>query len=57
MSVGSSVSVTYHCHPFPDPFVDKKVLVNISEKVQFHVRHFKSSLPGQSRGSVKSEKV
>ena len=28
------------------------VLVNISGMVQFHVPYFKSSLPGQTRGSV-----
>ena len=41
-----------HYHPFPDLFLKEQVLFKINEKVQFHVRHFKSSLPGQTSGSV-----
>ena len=41
-----------HCHPSPDPFLDEQMLINVREKIQLHVQHFKSSLPGQTRGSV-----
>ena len=41
-----------HCHPSPDPFLDEEILINISEKVQLKVRHFKSGLPGKTRGRV-----
>ena len=50
--VGSSVLVVDHCHPSFDPFLDEQMLINITEKVQFQVRHFKSSLPGQTRGGA-----
>ena len=44
--------VVDHYHPSFNPFLDAKMLINISEKVQFQVRHFKSSLPRQTRESV-----
>ena len=44
--------MTDHYHPSPDPFLDEQMLINISDKVKFHVRHFKSSLPGKTKGSV-----
>ena len=50
--IGSSVAVVGHCHPSPDPFLDEQMLMNICEKVQFHVHHFKSSLPRQTTGSL-----
>ena len=50
--VDSSILVADHCHPSPDPFLDEQMLTNISEKVQFHVRCFKTSLKGKTRGNV-----
>ena len=47
---GANVSVADHYHSSYDPFFDEQILINISEKVEFHVRHFKSSLPRQTRG-------
>ena len=38
--------------PCLDPFLGEVVLVNVSEKVQFHVCHCNSSFPEQIRGSV-----
>ena len=52
MGVGQGVLVVDNFHPFPDTFFDKQVLVNISEKAQLQVCHFKTSLPGQIRESV-----
>ena len=48
----SSVLVVDHYHPSHYHFLNEQVLINISEKVQFHVCHLKSSLPGKTRGSV-----
>ena len=50
--LGSSVLVADFYHPSSDPFLHEQMLINISEKVQFHICHFKSSLPGQTRKSV-----
>ena len=50
--VASRVLVADHCHPSPDALLDEQILINIIEKIQFHVRILKSSLPGQIRGSV-----
>ena len=44
--------MTDHYHPSPDPFLNKQMLINISEKVKFPVRNFKSNLPGKTRESV-----
>ena len=47
------VSVADHCPLLsPNPILSETVLVNISEKMQVHGRHFKSSFPGQTRESV-----
>ena len=49
---GLGVLVADHCHLFSSLFLYKKMLVNVSEKVQFHVCHFKNILPGQTRKIV-----
>ena len=47
------VSVADHCPLLsPNPILSETVLVNISEKMQVHGRHFKSIFPGQTRESV-----
>ena len=47
------VSVADHCPLLsPNPILSETVLVNISEKMQVHARHFKSIFPGQTRESV-----
>ena len=48
--VSLGVLATDHFHPFFEIFLDEEVLVNISEKVQFHVCHFKCSLTRTNQG-------
>ena len=46
-----------HGDPSPDLFLDQQVLININDKVQFHVCNFKSSLLGQTRVSVTTSRI
>ena len=46
-----------HWHRLPDSFLNEQVLINISEKVQFHVHHFNNSLSGQTSGNVITSRI
>ena len=49
--VSSRVSLSDHCNPSPDSFLDERMLINTNENLQFQAHYYKSSLPGQNRGS------
>ena len=45
--VASRVLVADHCHPSPDALMDEQILINIIEKIQFHVLHFARTNQGK----------